>query len=148
MRADAAATIFSRSNAPPPPLIGSVDGQVEFRRLFQCRLGYAEFAAKYGRSFRCRHTDDDKPRRHLLGQQPHEGFGGRACADAEPHAIAHLGKCGAGSLEFQLRGIHAFDGLKTGAKTVMGLVTSLRRGSKAPVRFSRGLTSSACLKGC
>ena len=59
MRCEAAATIFSRSSAPPPPLIsveigvdlvGAVDGEVELRRLLERRQRHAEL---HGKALRC-----------------------------------------------------------------------------------------------
>ena len=72
IRAEAAATIFSRSSAPPPPLIrlsaGSISSapstvEVQFRLLVQRRQRHAELAAEARRAFRRRHAGDGKARR-------------------------------------------------------------------------------------
>ena len=98
MRAEAAATIFSRSSAPPPPLIrvrsgrdlvGAVDGQVELGRLVERGQRHAEPLGLGARRLRGRHADDVEAGAHPLGQQLDEMLGGRAGAEAEPHARPH-----------------------------------------------------------
>ncbi len=98
MRADAAATIFSRSSAPPPPLIrrqvgrdlvGAVDRQVELGRLVERRQRNAKPLGLRARRLRGRHRDDVEAGAHALAQQLDEMPRGRAGAEPEPHARAH-----------------------------------------------------------
>ena len=71
-------------------LVGAVDGEVEFRHFVERGERHAEFAAKRCGALRRRHAHDRHAGRDLLGQQPHELLGGRAGADAEPHAVLDM----------------------------------------------------------
>ena len=115
MRFDAAATIFSRSSAPPPPLISTklriefvrpVYGQVELRHFIERGERHAKFAAKRGGALRGRHADHRQAARLALGKQPHEFLGGRTGADAEPHAVLDMGERGSRRFDLQRSRIH------------------------------------------
>ncbi len=96
--ADADATIFSRSNAPPPPLIkvrsgpiSSAPSTVRSSSGVSSRVVRAMPSAGRlrARGFRGRDGDDVEPRPHPLAQQVDEVPGGRSGAEPKAHARAH-----------------------------------------------------------
>ena len=110
MRFDAAATIFSRSSAPPPPLISRRDGiefvgpvhrQVEFRRLIERGQAQTPFFGLEARALRGGNADDLKAVARLFADAIDEMGGGRAGAEAEPHAGANQSGGALGGLAFQ-----------------------------------------------
>ena len=84
-----------------PDLVGAVDGEVEFGRFVEGGKLDAEFGAECGRALRRRHADDRHAAGDLFGEQAHEFLGGRAGADAEPHAVPDMGKCCPRCLDLQ-----------------------------------------------
>ena len=97
IRAEAEATIFSRSSAPPPPLIrlrsgadlvGTVDRQIELRRFVEAGERHAQPLGVASRRFRGRHRNDVETGTHAFGQELDEMPRGRAGAEPEPHAGA------------------------------------------------------------
>ena len=99
MRSEAAATIFSRSSAPPPPLIrlsarihfiGAVDGEVEPVDLVQRgQRNFAGFGLDAGR-FRGRHPHHLQPGGDLFAQQIDKMLRGRTGAEPELHAVPDM----------------------------------------------------------
>ena len=113
-------------------LVGAVDGQVEFRRLVERRQRHAEFGAEAGRALGRRHADDLHAGRDLVGQQPDELLGGRAGADAEPHAVLDMVKRRPRGLDLQC--------------LVASIVPDyrLRIGSRRSYHFWRGVAKATC----
>ena len=99
MRSDAAATIFSRSSAPPPPLIrlsagstSSAPSTVRSSRSISSSVvsGNAALLGLGAGRFRGRHADHLHAGAHLLAQKIDEMPRGRAGAEAELHAVPDL----------------------------------------------------------
>ena len=95
MRAEADATIFSRSSAPPPPLIrlrsGAISSAPSMVRSSSgvsssVVSGMPHCSACGARRLRGRHRDDVEAGAHPFAQQFDERPGGRAGAEPEPHA--------------------------------------------------------------
>ena len=95
MRAEAAATIFSRRSAPPPPLIslslridlvGAVDRQIELGHLVERRQRDAEAVRLRERRLRGRDAARFSPPATFSPSEIDEMACGRAGAEAEPHA--------------------------------------------------------------
>ena len=81
MRFDDAATIFSRSSAPPPPLIrlsvgvdfvGAVDRQIEFGHSSSVVSGMPSASRLAARRLRGRHADDVEARSHARAERVDE----------------------------------------------------------------------------
>ncbi len=98
MRAEAAATIFSRSSAPPPPLIRVRSGAISSApSTVRSSSGVSSsvVSGTPSRSASRRVASEvgtpttRKPAAHPLGQQLDEMPRGRAGAEAEPHARPH-----------------------------------------------------------
>ena len=87
-------------------LVGAVDREVEFRRLVERGQADAEFAAECCGALGGRNADDRQAGGDLFGEQPDEFLGGRAGADAEPHAVADMGKGCPRRLDLQCPCIH------------------------------------------
>ncbi len=98
MRAEAAATIFSRNSAPPPPLMRVRSGPISSAPSTvmsssgvsssvvsgtPSRSAWARVVSEVGTP-----TTLEAPA-HPLGQKLDEMLGGRAGAEAEPHARPH-----------------------------------------------------------
>ncbi len=72
-----------------PDLVGAVDRQVELRRLVEGGERDAGALGVGAGGLRGRHADDVEAAAHTLAEQFDEMLGGRAGAEAEPHARAH-----------------------------------------------------------
>ena len=107
MRAEAAATIFSRNSAPPPPLIRVRSGPISSApSTVRSSSGVSSrvVSGTPSRSAALRVASDvgtaitSRPARTSLGQKLDKIFGGRTGAEAEPHAWAHpFDRTGGGS---------------------------------------------------
>ncbi|MFK4514611.1 hypothetical protein ABIF20_001976 [Bradyrhizobium japonicum] len=115
MRSEAAATIFSRSSAPPPALdqvevgidfVGAVDGEVEMVDLIERRQLHTAALGIEARRLRGRYADHFQPGLHALAEQLDEMLGGRAGAEAELHAVTHFLEGARRSLPLQLVHVH------------------------------------------
>ena len=115
MRADAAATIFSRSSAPPPPLIRSRPGSISSApSIVRSSSGVSSSVDRRMPSSRQSAAVRSevgtptivRPAATLLGEQPDEFLRGRAGADAEPHAVADMGERGPRRLDLQRPCVH------------------------------------------
>ena len=71
--------------------VGAVDGQIELGRLVERRQRNSKLARLARRRFRGRHADDSEPLANLGADQIDEMAGGRACAEAKPHARPNEG---------------------------------------------------------
>ena len=115
MRAEAAATIFSRNSAPPPPLIrlrsGAISSAPSTVRSSAgvsssvvsgtpSRAASARVASDVGTAY------DLKARAHALGQQLDEMPRGRAGAEPKPHAGPHPVDRDRGGLTFLRFNVH------------------------------------------
>ena len=98
MRAEAAATIFSRNKRAAaaldqseigPDLVGAIDGQIKLRRLIQRGERNAQALGLRARRLGSRHADDLAAVPHALRQQIQEVLHGRAGAQPEPHSRLH-----------------------------------------------------------
>ena len=115
MRSEAAATIFSRSSAPPPPLIrlsaGSISSAPSTVRSSRSisssvvsgtpqRSASARVASEVGTPI------TSQPGAHPLAEQLDEMLGGRAGAEPELHAVAHMLQRPRRRLPFQFVHVH------------------------------------------
>ena len=109
MRSDAVATIFSRSSAPPPPLIRRSSPSISsapstVRSSYGSRRAWSADAERLGlrasppRSARTRR----RARRDLLAEQIDELRGRRAGAEAEPHAVLDILERALGGCDFKV----------------------------------------------
>ena len=116
MRSEAAATIFSRSNAPPPPLmrlsegsISSAPSTVRSSRSISSSVvrGMPQRMASARVGFRRRHADDVEPVANPRAKQLDKMLRRRSGTEAEFHAIAHELQRAARRLPFQFFHAHA-----------------------------------------
>lgn len=72
-------------------LIGAIDGQIEDGIALQIGQGDAQFPAEPGRALGGRHATNLKAAGDARAKRPEEGFGRRAGAKTQNHAILHMG---------------------------------------------------------
>ena len=148
MRSEAAATIFSRNSAPPPPLIrlsagsiSSAPSTVRSSRSISSSVvsGNAALLGLGAGRFRGRHADHLQAGAHLFAEQVDEMLGGRAGAEPELHAVAHMLQRARRRLPFQCVHVHAAMPLKLPPALARGayLASFSARGTAAIQVFRR-----------
>ncbi len=70
-------------------LVGAIDGEIELRHLVQGGERYGRTRGVVAGRLGGRHRDHVEPGAHALTQELDEMLGGRAGAEAEPHARTH-----------------------------------------------------------
>ena len=70
-------------------LVGTIDGEIELRRLVEAGERHAQPFGVAARPFRRGHRDHVEASADALGQKLDKMLGGRAAAKAKPHAGAH-----------------------------------------------------------
>ena len=124
-------------------LVGAVDGQIEFRRLVEAGQRHAQPLGVAASRFRRGHRDHVEAGADALGQKLDEMLGGRAGAEAEPHARAHEFDGTGGGSTFLGLDVHRDRGVRLGEHRGCNrgrLSSAVRRAEHSP--FGRAASAA------